>query len=123
MTEALLAGLRVLDLAGEPAAMTGRILADLGAEVVKAEPADGDELRRVPPLGPDGRSLRFAAWGAGKRSVVVEGPDDATLATLLAGADVVIDTPGFPGALTLEPARAPHAVWVSVTPFGRTGPR
>jgi crotonobetainyl-CoA:carnitine CoA-transferase CaiB-like acyl-CoA transferase len=121
--EGLLAGVRVLDLAGEPAAMTGRILADLGAEVVLAEPAEGDALRRVPPLGPDGRSLRFAAWGAGKRSVVVDGPDDPTLAALLAGADVVIDTPGFPGALTLEPSRAPHAVWVSVTPFGRTGPR
>ena len=39
---ALLAGTRVVDLAGEPAAMTGRILADLGADVVKIETAEGD---------------------------------------------------------------------------------
>jgi len=66
VAEALLAGVRVLDMAGEPAEMTGRILADLGAEVVKVEPPGGDPLRTVPPLGPDGTSLRFAAWSAGK---------------------------------------------------------
>jgi len=59
--ESLLAGVRVVDLAGEPAEMTGRILADLGAAVVKVEPPGGDPLRGVPPFGPDGTSLRFAA--------------------------------------------------------------
>jgi crotonobetainyl-CoA:carnitine CoA-transferase CaiB-like acyl-CoA transferase len=115
MTEALLAGTRVVDLAGEPAAMTGRILADLGAEVLLVEPPDGHRLRALP--------RRFLAWGAGKASVVVDGPDDPRLDELLATADAVVDTPGFPGAFELEPSRAPHATWVSVTPFGRTGPR
>ncbi len=122
-TEGLLAGVRVVDLAGEPAAMTGRILADLGAEVVKVEPPDGDPLRRREPLHPDGRSLRFEAWNAGKVSVVVESADDAALDALLARADVVIDTPGFAGSWLIDPSRAPEAVWVSVTPFGLTGPR
>jgi crotonobetainyl-CoA:carnitine CoA-transferase CaiB-like acyl-CoA transferase len=112
----LLEGTHVVDLAGEPAAMAGRILADLGADVVRVEPPDGDPLRAADPN-------RFLANNAGKRSVVVTGPDDATLDTLLGAADVVIDTPGFPGASELDPERAPHAVWVSVTPFGRTGPR
>lgn len=121
MAETLLSGLRVVDLAAEPAQMAGRILADLGADVVKVEPEGGDPLRRVEPLH-DGESLRFAAWNAGKRSVVL-GPDDPRLDALLRGADVVLDTPGWPGALTLDPKRAPNAVWVRVTPFGSTGPR
>ncbi|HMF04634.1 MAG TPA: CoA transferase, partial [Acidimicrobiia bacterium] len=115
MTEALLAGTRVLDLAGEPAAMAGRILADLGADVVLVEPPGGHPLRALPH--------RFLAWGAGKSSIVVDGADDPKLDDVLATADAVIDTPGFPGALELDPARAPGAVWVSVTPFGRSGPR
>ena len=56
MTEALLAGTRVVDLAGEPAAMAGRILADLGAEVILVEPHAGHPLRVLPG--------RFLAWGA-----------------------------------------------------------
>jgi crotonobetainyl-CoA:carnitine CoA-transferase CaiB-like acyl-CoA transferase len=115
MTEALLAGTRVVDVAGEPAAMAGRILADLGAEVVLVEPPGGHPLRALPH--------RFLAWGAGKASVVVDGTDDPKLDELLATADVVVDTPGFPGVLTLDPSRAPGAVWVSVTPFGLAGPR
>jgi crotonobetainyl-CoA:carnitine CoA-transferase CaiB-like acyl-CoA transferase len=97
MTEPLLAGVRVADLAGEPAAMAGRILADLGAEVVLVEPSGGHPLRAVPH--------RFLAWGTGKASVAVHGPDDPRLAELLATADVVIDTPGFPGSFDLDPAR------------------
>ena len=115
MPTALLDGVRVVDLAGEPAAMTGRILADLGADVVLVEPPDGHPLRDQPD--------RFAAWAAGKRSVVVTGPDDAALAELLAGADVVVTTPGFPGTLDVDPSRAPDSVWVLVTPFGASGPR
>ncbi len=113
--ERLLDGVRVVDLAGEPAAMSGRILADLGAEVILVEPPTGHPLRALPD--------RFAAWAAGKQSVVVDGPDAGALADLLRTAEVVIDTPGFPGAWALDPALAPAAVWVSVTPFGLTGPR
>jgi len=123
VAEALLAGVRVLDLAGEPAAMTGRILGDLGAEVVKVEPPGGDPLRRVPPVGPDGTSLRFASWNAGKACLEVTGPDDPVLAALLDESQVVLTTPGWPGALTVDPGRAPGLVWVQVTPFGTDGPR
>jgi len=115
MAEGLLAGVFVVDLAGEPAAIAGRVLADLGADVVKVERPDGDPLRALPN--------RFAAWNAGKRSVVVDGPDDPALDELLARADVVIDTPRFPGGWRIDPSRAPQASWVSVTPFGLEGPR
>src|SRR5262245_15008532 len=115
VTTPLLEGVRVVDLAGEPAAIAGRVLADLGADVVLVEPPGGVSLRLRPHV--------FAAWAAGKRSVVVDGSEDARLDGLLAGADIVIDTPGFPGAWTLDPRRARGAVWVSVTPFGHSGPR
>jgi crotonobetainyl-CoA:carnitine CoA-transferase CaiB-like acyl-CoA transferase len=114
MTEALLAGTRVVDLAGEPAAMAGRILADLGAEVILVEPREGHPLRALP--------RRFLAWGAGKASVAVDGPDDPQLDELFATADAVIETPGFPGAFDLDAACAPDAVWTRVTPFGGSGP-
>jgi crotonobetainyl-CoA:carnitine CoA-transferase CaiB-like acyl-CoA transferase len=109
-TSTLLDGLRVLDLAGEPAQMAARILGDLGADVTRVV------------CGGSGRSVDRLAWDAGKRLVSL-GPDDEQLAELLTAADVVIDTPGWPGTLDLDPSRAPGAVWVSVTPFGRTGPR
>lgn len=124
MSERPLQGLRVVDLAGEPAAMSGRILADMGADVVKAERPEGDPLRQVGPFeagDPPHRSLRFAAWNSGKRSLACEA-DDPRLDALLARADIVIQTPGWPGVVELEPARAPQAVWVRVTPFGADGP-
>jgi crotonobetainyl-CoA:carnitine CoA-transferase CaiB-like acyl-CoA transferase len=111
----LLQGLHVVDLAGPPAVMTGRILADLGADVVRPELPSGDPGR--------GDAAAFAAWNAGKQSVLVTGPDDPDLVALLAAADVVVDTPGFPGVIEVDPAVAPDAVWVRVTPFGLDGPR
>jgi crotonobetainyl-CoA:carnitine CoA-transferase CaiB-like acyl-CoA transferase len=121
--DTLLDGVRVVDLAGEPAAMTGRILADLGAEVTRVEPPEGDRLRRTPPFAPDGSSLRHRVWSAGKSLVELDAADDPRLAELLAGADIVLSTPGWPGALVVDPSSAPAAVWVNVTPFGGDGPR
>ena len=126
MGEALLQGVRVVDLAAEPGQITGRLLADLGAQVVKVEPPGGDPLRRVGPFVGDRRdaeaSLRFTAWNAGKTSVVCD-PTDSRLDALLASSDVILDTPGWPGALQQNPERAPQAVWVRISPFGLSGPR
>jgi crotonobetainyl-CoA:carnitine CoA-transferase CaiB-like acyl-CoA transferase len=105
MPESLLSGLRVLDLAGEPAAMSGRILADLGADVVRVGPPLPDPMAEL-------------AWSANKR-VAPEGELEA----LLGWADVVIETPGWPGVVPAEREAAPRAVWVRVTPFGADGPR
>lgn len=129
MAEELLRGVRVVDLAGEPAAMAGRILADLGAEVLKVESPTGDPLRRVGPFaggdrqgGGATRSLRFAAWNAGKDGLACAA-DDPRLDAALAGADIVLETPGWPGVLDVDPTRAAAAAWVRVTPFGGDGPR
>jgi len=111
----LLDGLRVVDLAGEPGAIAARVLGDLGADIVMVEPTGGSPLRAIP--------THFLAWGAGKASLEVSGPDDPALDDILKAADVVIDTPGEAGTLQVDPSRAPQAVWVSITPFGLTGPR
>jgi crotonobetainyl-CoA:carnitine CoA-transferase CaiB-like acyl-CoA transferase len=85
--------------------MAGRILADLGAEVVRI----GSPLPRV---------LAEEAWSVGKRRA-----SEAELGVLLADADVVIATPYSRGVVTADRALAPKAVWVDVTPFGLDGPR
>src|SRR6202050_4698357 len=82
--DTLLDGVRVVDLAGEPAAMTGRILADLGAEATRLEPPEGDRLRRTPPSAPEGSSLRHRVWSAGKSLVELDATDAPRLAELLA---------------------------------------
>ena len=112
MPEPLLHGLAVLDLADDPGARAARILGDLGAAVVRVVPPGGDPLPH--------RVAR--AWNVGKdvRALPADSPE---LDELLASAGVVVDTPYATGVHVLDPARAPHAVWVSVTPFGLDGPR
>ena len=129
-----LEGIRVLDLATARAEFTGRILADLGAEVIKVEPPEGAAARRLPPFdgGDPERSLYWSALGLGKRSVVLDllndEDDRATLRRLLAGADVLIESfdPGVMEGVGLghaELAEAlPQLVYTSVTPYGQDGP-
>ena len=73
---AALAGCRVLELSHSAAAVAGRVLADLGAEVIKLEPPGGEPARQAEPAfdGPDGQRHGFAflAFNLGKRSVTVD---------------------------------------------------
>ena len=131
-----LEGIRVLDLATPLAEATGRVFADLGAEVLKIEPPGGCESRFTPPFAPGGEgdpdgSLFWRAWGLGKRSVVLDLEREADRERLIAlarGADVLIESfpPGAMDARGLGPAalRAlnPALIYVSVSPFGQTGP-
>ena len=77
MTFHPLAGIRVVDVSTVRAELAGRLLADLGAEVVKVEPPQGAEARHRPPFvrGRDNdpaSSLYWASVGLGKRSVVLD---------------------------------------------------
>ena len=133
-----LAGVRVVDLATTRAELAGRVLADLGAQVIKIEPPGGVDARRLPPFrssAPDGSvegSLYWATVGLGKRSVVLDitsASDRATLLGLIDGADILIESfdPGVMSGLDLGydalAARNPGLVYTSVTPFGQTGPK
>ena len=119
-----LAGFRVVDLTVDRGELCARLLADLGAEVIKVEPSGGSPARRLAPLHDD-VSLFFAVRNAGKRSVVIDLPDEEDkLHALLACADVLVFSDGSPG--DLDPhglaARHPHLVITAVTPYGLTGP-
>jgi len=75
MTDRLLDGVRVLDLTGGEADRVGRLLADLGADVLKVEPPGGNpEREALPTLA--GVSLSFAVHNANKRSTVLNPLDE-----------------------------------------------
>lgn len=129
--ESLLASLRVLDLCDGNADSVTRLLADLGADVLKIEPPGGSPARGVlPALG--GVSIPFALHNANKRAAVLDPDDEADrrrFLELAAEADIVVDS-GHPGAaagygLTCEQLadRYGHLVTMSVTDFGARGPR
>src|SRR6478736_4260630 len=95
----MLSHLRVLDLTDGGATLAGRLLADLGAEVILVEPPGGIGLRHEGPYagdrpGPE-RSLAFRATNGGKRSVVADltTPEGCDLVRHLAiGADVRLES-------------------------------
>ena len=130
-----LAGYRVIDLADEKGQLCARLLAELGADVIKVEPRVGDRTRANGPFFRDeeGResSLYWWAMNAGKRSVTCElrlEPGRDLFHRLVAGADAVIETsaPGTAKEIGADPRTLakvnPGAVIVSITNFGQTGP-
>ena len=91
-----LAGRRVLELADEQGVYCGKLLADLGADVIKIEPPAGDPTRRIPPLtDAGGESLYFLYMNTSKRGVTLNlesGAGRELFARLAAGADLVVET-------------------------------
>jgi crotonobetainyl-CoA:carnitine CoA-transferase CaiB-like acyl-CoA transferase len=125
------AGLRVLDfsttIAGPHCA---RMLADMGAEVIKIEPAEGETMRTRPPLR-NGCSTTFGQLNVGKKSVVLdlksaEGRD--VVRGLIAGTDVLVENfrPGVMRRLRLDYATLsalnPKLIYCSISGYGQTGP-
>ncbi len=126
---------RVLDLTSERGHFAGRLLADLGADVIKVEPPQGDPARSRGPFvddvpGPN-RSLRWLAWNTNKRSVTLDLSEAAgrdRFLRLARSADIVLESfdPGHLSELdlgyeTLSKAN-PGLILVSISPFGQTGP-
>ncbi|WP_125592140.1 CoA transferase, partial [Amycolatopsis balhimycina] len=120
-----LSGIRVVDAVDGPLQTVGRVLADLGAEVLRVE-APGGSPARASGVVHAGRSLTFLLRNAGKKSVVIDSgtaEGRADFAALAASADVVLrDEPGNPTAESLR-ARSPRLVVVEMSDFGVTGPR
>jgi benzylsuccinate CoA-transferase BbsE subunit len=130
-----LGGRRVLELADEKGVYCGKLLADMGADVIKIERPGGDATRRIPPFvrdapDPDG-SLFFLYTNTSKRGVTLDvaRPEGQDLFRRLArSADLVIET--FPpghleglglGFSSLREAK-PDLVVTSITGFGQSGP-
>ncbi|WP_299577235.1 CoA transferase [uncultured Williamsia sp.] len=130
----LLDGLRVLEFAGQYTGVGGRLLAELGGDVVVVEPPTGASTRHRPPFVDDtrdpDRSLRWWAENVGKRSVTVD-PDDPAeierLRALIRTVDVVIadDISVADGRIRHHEVAQdnPGVIWVAVTPFGRDSAR
>lgn len=126
-----LEGIRILDftrvLAGP---LSTALLADLGAEVIKIEPPQGDDYRAIGPMQ-NGESALFTVMNRNKKSVVLDlkSPEAVALVHAMAAqADVVVENfrPGVAERLGIGAAALqglnPKLVVVSVSGFGQTGP-
>ncbi len=127
-----LRGVRVVDLSRYlPGPLLTRLLADLGAEVIKVEePSLGDPVRHAPPQK-EGHGSLAALLLSGHRSIALDlkkEPARDLLEDLLLSAEVMVDSfrPGVLGELGLAPERLrqlfPGLVICSVTGFGQDGP-
>ncbi|HZP27361.1 MAG TPA: CoA transferase [Acidimicrobiia bacterium] len=127
--DAPLHGVRVVDFSQVVSGpICGRLLADLGADVVKVEPFEGDVIRLLEPkVGDDGTSVYFTWANAGKRSVAVDLRDarGADLVRRLAlASDVVLENfrPGVLEKYGLDPATLleldPSLVYCSINGYG-----
>lgn len=132
MTGGPLDGIRVVDLTRIfSGPICGRVLADLGADVIKVEPPAGDLTRPVPPVDDDGIGPTFSHMNAGKRNICVDLKSDGgpeVVAALVDRADVLLENyrPGVMARYGLSyeelSARNPRLVFCSITGFGQTGP-
>jgi crotonobetainyl-CoA:carnitine CoA-transferase CaiB-like acyl-CoA transferase len=126
---------RVLDLTNEKGYFCGKILADLGADLIKIEPPEGDPGRNIGPFyhGQQDRekSLLFFAYNTNKRSITLnlqtnEGQE--IFKKLAKTADFVIESfhPGYMDKIGLGYSVLkdvhPRVIMVSITPFGQEGP-
>jgi len=132
---AALDDIRVLDLAGEIGQYCTKLLADLGADVIKVEPPEGDPVRNLPPFyhdepGPE-HSLYWWNLNTNKRSITLRLDDPegrAVFERLAATTDVIVESfdPGYLDNLGIgcdALSRAnPGLILTSITGFGQTGP-
>ncbi len=130
-----LAGLRVLELTSEPAQFCGKLMADLGADVIKVEPPGGEETRNIGPFLDDQahpeRSLYFWHYNTSKRGVTIDitkPSGQEIFRNLAATAALVLES--YPAGRMSElglgyeilSANNPSLIMCSVTPFGQDGP-
>lgn len=122
----MLAHLRIIEATAGLESYAGRLLAELGAEVIKLEPPGGDPARRVGPFadGVADAGLPWLAWNTGKRSVELDAVADREhLLALLETADILItgaDRQGLP-PFGLIARRNPRLIEVAILPFSEDG--
>ena len=126
-----LGGLRVLDFSTTIAGpYCGRLLSDLGAEVIKIESPEGDVLRARPPLR-NGASSAFGQLNAGKKSITLDLKKPAAIDAvhrLVKQADIIVENfrPGVMKRLGLDYAKLaqenPRLIYCSMSGYGQTGP-
>jgi crotonobetainyl-CoA:carnitine CoA-transferase CaiB-like acyl-CoA transferase len=133
--ESLLAAYRVLDLTEGGYLLAGKILGDLGADVIKVEPPGGSPSRNIGPFYRDnsepGRSLFWFSYNTNKRSITLNIETDegkALFKRLVKGVDFLFESfePGYMEGLGLGYEALsrinPRIIMTSMTPFGASGP-
>ena len=134
-SESMLGPYRILDLADEKGLLCGKILGDLGADVIKVEKPGGDAARNIGPFYKDiphpEKSLYWFAFNLNKRSITldIEKPDGREIfKRLVEMANIVVESfqPGYLDSLGLGYAGLkevnPQIILTSITPFGQNGP-
>ncbi|MFC1907153.1 CaiB/BaiF CoA transferase family protein [Chloroflexota bacterium] len=130
-----LADYRVLDLSDEKGLLCGRMLGDLGADVIQVEPPGGNPARRIGPFYHDiphpEKSLFWYAYGANKRSITLDietADGQEILKNLIRTAHFLVESfpPGYLDKLGLSYASInkinPGIIMASISPFGQSGP-
>lgn len=127
-----LAGLRVVDLTQGYIGYCGMLLGDLGAEVLKVEPPEGDYLRRLGPPFIAADSAAFVGVNRGKKSVILDWRNAEVerkrLMQAIGTADVLLTDlyPDEAGTLGLDYESVgrthPRVIYCSITPVGDSGP-
>jgi len=133
--ETLLDSYRVLDLTDEKGYFCGKILGELGADVIKIEKPGGDPGRNIGPFYKDiidpEKSLYWMYFNASKRGITLDIETDdgqEIFKKLVKTADFVIESfhPGYMDSLGLGydalSKLNPLIIMTSITPFGQTGP-
>lgn len=133
---AFLRGYRALDLTDLRGQLCGRILGDLGMEVIKIEPPGGDPVRKLGPFIESRNGARlsfpFAHLNANKASTILDLRNETAreaFLRLVQKSDVVLESfpPGYMGSIGLGyeklAAANPRLVMASVSGFGQSGPR
>ena len=135
MPEAMLGPYRVLDLTGERGLIAGKLMGDLGADVIKIEPPGGDPSRAIGPFFHDEphpeKSLYWMAFNLNKRGITLdlESADGRGLfLRLVETADFVLESfdPGYMDGIGLGydvlSKANPRIIVAAITPFGQEGP-
>ena len=137
MAQSALDGVKVVEFADMVSGpYCGKLLADLGAEVIKIETPEGDPSRTCGPFRDSGsdpeQSALFLYLNTSKKGVTLslESPDDRSrFDQLIKWADILIDnhSPGFLDNYGLDEKALlelnPGLIYTSITPYGLTGPR
>ena len=134
-TQSLLEPYRVLDLTEGGYLIAGRVLGDLGADVIAVEPPGGNPSRNIGPFYKDSldpeKSLFWFAYSTNKRSITLDietAEGKELFRRLVKTADFVLESfpPGYMGGLSLGYEALseinPRIIMTSITPFGAAGP-
>lgn len=135
MANTILDGIRVIDLTNENGVYCTKLLAQMGAEVIRIEPPQGDSIRFTGPFADEENAVETGLFhisnNAGKKSITLDitksrGKD--ILLDLIRTADILVETsrPGTMENMELDyehlQAIRPELVMCSITPFGQNGP-